>query len=87
MKAFYLIQFIEKSGIDNSLFHAFEFNGKENQIDFVNRYFGAEFTAGLLEDEAEYIAFWGIDNAPQGIPDAILTSKEQGKIYVFRVTL
>lgn len=87
MKAFNLIQFIEKSGLDNSLFHAFEFNVEENQIEFVNCYFGAEFTAGLLESGAKYVAFWGKENAPAGIPDAILTSKEQGKIYVFRETL
>lgn len=87
MKAFNLIQFIEKSGIDNSLFHAFEYNGKENQIEFVNRYFGADFTAGLLKSGAKYVAFWGKENAPKGIADAILTSKEQGKIYIYRVTL
>lgn len=87
MKAFNVIKFIEKSGLDNSLFHAFEYNGKENQIEFVRRYFGADFTAGLLKGGAKYVAFWGEQNKPEGIPDAILTSKEQGKIYVFRVTL
>lgn len=87
MKAFNLIQFIEKEGLDNSLFHAFEFNGKENQIDFVKRYFGADFTAGLLKSGGKYVAFWGKENLPAGIPDAVLTSKEQGEIYVYRVTL
>ena len=87
MKAFDLIQFIEKEGLNNSLFHAFEYNGQENQIEFVERYFGADFTAGLLKGGAKYVAFWGEQNKPEGIPDAILTSKEQGKIYVFRVTL
>ena len=87
MKAFDLIQFIEKEGLNNSLFHAFEYNGQETQVEFIERYFGADFTAGLLKGGAKYVAFWGEQNKPEGIPDAILTSKEQGKIYVFRVTL
>lgn len=85
MKAFNLIQFIENNGLDNSLFNAFEFNGKENQIEFVNRYFGADFTAGLLKSGGKYVAFWGDINKPNGIADAILTSKEQGRIYVYEV--
>ena len=87
MRAFDLIQFIEKSGLDNSGFHAFEYNGASegSQVVFVRRYFGADFTAGLLASGAKYVAFWGV--RPKFIPDAILTSEEQGKIYVYRVTL
>lgn len=85
MKAFDLIKFIEKTGLDNSKFHAFEFNGKENQIEFVNRYFCADFTAGLLKPGGKYVAFWGDINKPNGIEDAFFTSKEQGRIYVYEV--
>lgn len=53
-------------------------------IDFVSRYFGGDFIAGWLEKGDNYVAFWGEENKPNGIADAIVTDDASQKIYIFK---
>lgn len=83
MKAFKLIQHIEKQGLDNSLFNSFTMPNFENSIEFVKRYFGGDFIAGWLEKGENYVAFWGEDNKPEGIADAVVSDDNKQKIYIY----
>lgn len=83
MKTFKLLQHIEREGLNNSLFDTFTMPDFEGWAEFVGRYFGGNFIAGWLERGHNYVAFWGEENAPGEIPDAIVTDSDNQRIFIF----
>lgn len=86
MKAINIIKHIERDGLDNSKYTTFQYNDftGENPVEFVRRYFGGDFVAGLIKQETDYIAFWkGCE--PGGVPDAVITDNYNEKIYIYEV--
>lgn len=83
METFKILQHIEKSGIDNSMYNAFTMPEIGTGIDFVRRYFGGDFLVGWLESGQHYVAFWSEEDRPAGIPDAIVTDTDGAKIYIY----
>lgn len=85
MKAIIIIKHIETQGLNNGQYTTFRYNDtEETPADFVSRYFGGDFVAGLIKPETDYIAFWK-DSQPQGVPDAVLIADDGAKIYVYEV--
>lgn len=83
MKTFKLWQFIERAGLNNSLFNAFTMPESEGSVGFVRRYFGGNFIAGWLERGHNYVAFCDDEHKPEGIPDAIVTDGYNHWIFIF----
>lgn len=86
MKAIIIIKHIETEGLNNSQCTTFQYNDPEGEtpVEFVSRYFGGDFVAGLIKPGANYIAFWE-GSQPQGVPDAVVTDNYNGKIYIYEV--
>lgn len=86
MKAINIIKHIETQGMNNCQYTTFRYyeNDGESPIEFVHRYFGGDFVAGLIKPGANYIAFWE-GSQPQGVPDAVVTDNYNGKIYIYEV--
>ena len=81
MKAFRILEHIEKQGLANSQYQTFRYNTPETNVDFVKRYFGGDFVAGYLNRGYNYVAFW--DDAPKDVADAIVTDNEGQRIYIY----
>ena len=86
MKAINIIKHIETQGLNNSQYTTFRYCDTEGEtpVEFVSRYFGGDFVAGLIKPDTDYIAFWK-DSQPQGVPDAVVTDNYNGKIYIYEV--
>lgn len=85
MKAINIIKHIETQGLNNGQYTTFRYNDtEETPAEFVSRYFGGDFVAGLIKPETDYIAFWAYSQ-PQGVPDAVVTDNYNGKIYIYEV--
>lgn len=86
MKAINIIKHIETQGLNNGQYTTFRYNDPEEEtpVEFVSRYFGGDFVAGLIKPETDYIAFWAYSQ-PQGVPDAVVTDNYNGKIYIYEI--
>ena len=86
MKAINIIKHIETQGLNNGQCTTFRYNDPEEEtpVEFVSRYFGGDFVAGMIKPETDYIAFWAYSQ-PQGVPDAVVTDNYNGKIYIYEV--
>ena len=84
MKAINIIKHIETQGLNNGQYTTFRYNDPEEEtpVEFVSRYFGGDFVAGLIKPGADYVAFWD-GFQPDGCPDAVVTDNYNGKIYVY----
>lgn len=69
-----------------SAFASFRYSDTEGEttVEFVRRYFGGDFVAGLIKPETDYIAFWAYSQ-PQGVPDAVVTDDNGHRIYIYEV--
>lgn len=86
MKAINIIKHIETQGLNNGQYTTFRYNDTEGEttVEFVRRYFGGDFVAGLIKPETDYIAFWAYSQ-PQGVPDAVVTDDNGHRIYIYEV--
>ena len=86
MKAINIIKHIETQGLNNGQYATFRYEDPDGETpaEFVSRYFGGDFVAGLIKPGADYVAFWE-GSQPDGCPDAVLTADDETKIYVYEV--